>query len=158
MIMEIERKFLVIDDSWRNDYSKKVHLRQGYLPTCQGCTVRVRVSDTEGWITIKGPSINISRSEFEYTIPKADAEKMLLEFAADNFIDKIRYFINYKGAEWVVDEFFGRNRGLVLSEIELKSEDSAYSKPSWAGEEVSGDSRYSNSSLSRNPYLNWNKI
>lgn len=158
MIIEIERKFLVQNDSWRDDYTKKVHLRQGYLPTSKGCTVRVRLSDAEGWITIKGPSVNISRSEFEYLIPRADAEKMLLEFAADNFIEKIRYSINYHGSEWVVDEFFGRNRGLVLAEIELDSEDSDYSKPPWVGMEVSQDHRYSNSSLSQHPYLNWDKI
>ncbi len=158
MAIEIERKFLVQDNSWRDNYAKKVKLRQGYLMISKDCTVRVRVSDTEGWISVKGQSVNISRSEFEYPIPRADAEKMLAEFAAGNLIEKIRYFINYQGSEWVVDEFSGHNRGLILTEIELSSEDAAYQKPAWAGKEVSGDHRYSNSGLSQHPYLNWGKL
>ena len=155
MAIEIERKFLVQNDSWRDNYTKKVKLRQGYLMISRDCTIRVRVSDTEAWLTIKGRAENISRSEFEYPIPNVDAEKILSEFAADNVIEKIRYFIDYEGSEWVVDEFFGRNRGLVLAEIELSSEDVIYEKPSWIGEDVSHDYRYSNSKLSQNPYLNW---
>lgn len=155
--IEIERKFLLKNDSWRDYYTKKIEFRQGYLSSSKDCTVRVRVSDTEGWVTIKGLTRNISRSEFEYLIPKADAESMLLEFAAENIIEKIRYFIDHQGSEWVVDEFFGRNRGLVLAEIELSSEDAICKIPPWVGEEVSGDYRYSNSNLSQNPYLSWEK-
>jgi adenylate cyclase len=157
MGIEIERKFLLKNDSWRDHYTKKMELRQGYLSTSNDCTVRVRVSDIEGWVTIKGRTRNISCSEFEYLIPKADAESMLLEFAADNIVEKIRYFIDYHGSEWVVDEFFGRNRGLVLAEIELKSEDVICEIPSWIGEDVSGDYRYKNSNLSQKPYLSWEK-
>ena len=157
MPIEIERKFLLKDDSWRDHYSKKMELRQGYLSCSTGCTVRVRVSGEDAWITIKGSPRNITRSEFEYLIPKADAENMLLEFAGDNVVEKIRYFINYKGTQWVVDEFSGRNRGLVLAEVELKSEDAICEKPAWLGEEVTNDHRYSNSNLSQNPYSNWKK-
>jgi len=157
MAIEIERKFLLKDDSWREFCSKKIELRQAYLSTSPDCTVRVRVSDIEAWVTIKGRSHNISRSEFEYLIPKSDAENMLLEFAAENIIEKVRYFIKYKGSEWVVDEFFGRNRGLVLAEIELNSEDHVCEIPAWIGTEVSEDHRYSNSNLSQNPYLSWGK-
>jgi len=155
MGIEIERKFLLKNDSWRNHYSKKMELRQGYLSGSADCTVRVRVSDEEGWITVKGRFRNITRSEFEYLIPKADAENMLLEFAGENIVEKMRYFIDYKGNEWVVDEFFGRNRGLVLAELELKFEDVIYEKPAWLGEDVSNDYRYCNSNLSRNPYSSW---
>ena len=155
MGIEIERKFLLKNDSWRDHYTKKMELRQGYLSSSKGCTVRVRVADEESWITIKGKAENISRSEFEYLIPKADAENMLMEFSADSIVEKIRYFINYQGAEWVVDEFFGRNRGLVLAEIELKSEGVIFEKPAWLGEDVSNDYRYCNSNLSKNPYENW---
>ena len=157
MAIEIERKFLLKNDSWRDHYGKKMELRQGYLSCSEDCTVRVRVSDEKAWITVKGRSHNITRSEFEYLIPKADAENMLLEFAAENIVEKIRYFIDYKGAEWIVDEFFGRNRGLVLAEIELSSENLSYEKPAWIGEEVSNDYRYCNSNLSQNPYSTWNK-
>ena len=130
-------------------------MRQGYLSTSKDCTVRVRVSDTEAWVTIKGITHNISCSEFEYLIPKADAESMLLEFAAENIVKKIRYFIEHEGSGWVVDEFFGRNRGLVLAEIELSSEDVICEIPAWVGQEVSEDHRYKNSNLSQNPYLKW---
>ena len=157
MAIEIERKFLLKNDSWRDYYTKKMELRQGYLSCSKDCTVRVRVSGEEGWITVKGKPRNISRSEFEYLIPKTDAENMLLEFAAENIIEKIRYFIDYEGSKWIVDEFFGRNRGLVLAEIELSSENIIYEPPEWLGEEVSNDYRYCNSNLSQKPYLNWEK-
>ena len=157
MKIEIERKFLLKNDSWRKHYSKKMQLRQAYLFTSPDCSVRVRVSDAEGWITIKGRTHNISRSEYEYLIPKADAESMLTEFAVENIIEKIRYFIDYKGSEWVIDEFFGSNRGLIVAEIELSSEDAIYEKPAWIGEEVSHDYRYYNSNLSKKPYTKWLK-
>jgi len=157
MAVEIERKFLLKNDSWRDYFTKKIELRQGYLSTAKDCTVRVRVADTEAWLTIKGRVRNISSSEFEYLIPKADAENMLLEFAADNIIEKIRYFIDHEGSEWVVDEFFGRNRGLILAEIELSSEDVICEIPPWIGKEVSEDHRYKNSNLSKIPYLSWEK-
>ena len=157
MGIEIERKFLLKNDSWRDHYTKKMELRQAYLSRSKDCTVRVRVADEDAWITVKGKAENISRSEFEYLIPKADAENMLMEFAADNIVEKIRYFIDYEGSEWVVDEFFGRNRGLVLAEIELKSEEVIFEKPAWLGEDVSNDYRYCNSNLSQNPYENWEK-
>ena len=155
--IEIERKFLLKNDSWRDHYTKKMELRQGYLSTAKDCTVRVRIADDEAFVTIKGKSRNISRSEFEYSIPKTDAESMLLEFSAENIIEKTRYFIDYKGSEWTIDEFFGSNRTLVLAEIELSSEDAVYAKPDWIGDEVSGDCRYYNSNLSENPYSTWKK-
>ena len=157
MKKEIERKFLLKNDSWREHYSKKMQLRQGYLSTSENCTVRVRVSDAEGWVTIKGRTHNISRSEYEYFIPKADAESMLTEFAAENIVEKIRYFIDYKGSEWVVDEFFASNRGLIVAEIELSAEDVICEIPDWIGEEVSDDYRYYNSNLSKKPYTKWVK-
>ena len=157
MAVEIERKFLLKNDSWRDHYTKKIHLRQGYLSTSKKCIVRVRVSDTEAWVSIKGQTRNISHSEFEYLIPEADAENMLLEFAAENIVEKIRYFIDYEGSEWVVDEFLGSNKGLVLAEIELSSEDAVCEIPPWIGKEVSEDHRYKNSNLSQKPYTKWEK-
>lgn len=155
MAIEIERKFLLKNDSWRESCIKKTQLRQGYLSSSAGCTVRVRVSDEEGWITVKGRTRGIARSEFEYLIPKNDAENMLLEFAGDNVVEKTRYFVEYKGVQWMIDEFSGRNLGLFLAEIELESEEAVFEKPEWLGEDISNDYRYSNSNLSRNPYLNW---
>ncbi|MDD5598412.1 MAG: CYTH domain-containing protein [Victivallaceae bacterium] len=155
MAMEIERKFLVSGDSWRSGCAEKLELRQGYIAGGDGCIVRVRVSDTDGWITVKGPARNISRSEFEYRIPREDAEIMLLDFAAGRIVEKTRYFIDHKGGGWIIDEFSGRNCGLVLAEIELDSEDAFFAQPDWLGKEVSGDYRYHNSYLSRNPYSEW---
>ncbi|MDD5727251.1 MAG: CYTH domain-containing protein [Victivallales bacterium] len=156
MAMEIERKFLVKNDSWRDNCTRKQQLRQGYLAAAENCTVRVRVSDTEGWLSIKGPTVNISRSEFEYVISRADAEILLAEFAAGRQVEKIRYFVRYRETEWVVDEFIGSNRGLIVAEVELASETAAYDKPSWLGCEVSRDRRYRNSHLARHPYSEWN--
>lgn len=155
MPVEIERKFLVINDSWRNDWSRQLKLRQGYLFIAENCTVRVRMDDEHGYLTVKGRTENISRSEFEYPVPYEDAEEMLADLSSGVIIEKTRYFINYNGIEWVVDEFSGRNRGLVLAELELSSEDAVFEKPGWAGEEVSGDCRYRNSRLSRKPYQDW---
>jgi adenylate cyclase len=157
MGIEIERKFLLKNDSWRDHFTKKMELRQGYFSTSDDCTVRIRISDNEAWLTIKGKTRNISRSEFEYLIPKEDAESMLLELAAEDIVEKVRYFIDCEGSEWVVDEFHGRNRGLVVAEIELSSEDVICEKPEWIGKEVSSDYRYSNSNLSKKPYSRWKK-
>jgi adenylate cyclase len=155
MGIEIERKFLVINDSWRKDFETKMLLRQGYISTSENCVVRIRISDSEAWLTIKGANVNITRSEFEYCIPIVDAQEMLDKFAGDNVIEKIRYFIDYHGNEWIIDEFAGLNKGLVLAEIELDSEHSCYDVPSWAGKDVTDDYRYCNSSLSRTPYSSW---
>jgi adenylate cyclase len=155
MAIEIERKFLVSGDSWRSIWTEKQELSQGYLSESDNCTIRVRISDDDAWLTIKGPSRNISRAEFEYRIPREEAKIMLQDLAEGRVVEKSRYFINYKGSDWVVDEFFGRNRGLLMAEIELSSEDAFFEKPDWIGEEVSGDYRYHNSYLSRNPYSEW---
>lgn len=155
MPVEIERKFLVCNDSWRGKHQKMTRMRQGYLCAAENCVVRVRLDDENGWLTVKGRTSNISRPEFEYTIPREEAEKMLLGMSSGVIIEKIRYVVNYKGNEWVIDEFAGANEGLILAEIELESEQQDFEKPEWAGEEVSQDHRYCNASLSRNPYKNW---
>lgn len=155
MAVEIERKFLVSGDSWRRLWTEKQKLCQGYLSGSENCTVRVRISATAAWITVKGRARKVSRLEFEYRIPREDAEVMLSDLAGGRIVEKTRYFINYKGSDWVVDEFSGRNRGLVLAEIELSSEDAFFEKPDWLGEEVSEDCRYRNSHLSRHPYSEW---
>ncbi|MDD5727485.1 MAG: CYTH domain-containing protein [Victivallales bacterium] len=157
MHIEIERKFLVIDDSWRRHRGRRIELRQGYLCTGGKCTVRVRTDGEHGWLTVKGRTENISRPEFEYLIPREDAEAMLVNLSSGGIVEKVRYFVNVDGTEWVVDEFSGRNRGLVLAELELSAEDVFFEKPAWAGEEVSGDYRYHNSSLANNPYRDWPK-
>ena len=155
MPVEIERKFLVCNDSWRGKHHKMSEMRQGYLCAAENCTVRVRLDDENAWLTIKGRTQNISRPEFEYPVPREEAQKMLSDLSSGIIIEKIRYFVNCKGKEWVIDEFSGDNRGLILAEIELESEQQDFEKPEWAGEDVSDDHRYCNASLSQNPYKSW---
>jgi len=152
MGIEIERKFLVIGDGWKT--VEPVLLRQGYLNTDKSRTVRVRTAGQKAFLTIKGKTTNVSRSEFEYLIPLQDAESMLL-LCSDSIIEKQRYTLPIGGLVWEVDEFCGENQGLVVAEVELESESQVVTRPDWVGEEVSGDTRYYNSSLALMPFSNW---
>jgi CYTH domain-containing protein len=154
MATEIERKFLLANDDWRKLASGTVY-RQGYLCADENRTVRVRVIGDKGFLTIKGKSVGISRMEYEYEIPVADAETLIEELCAKPFIEKKRYRIEYKGFLYEVDEFFSDNEGLVVAEIELTSETQKFVKPSWLGREVSDDNRYFNASLVKHPYSCW---
>jgi len=129
--------------------------RQGYLNSVKERTVRVRTINDQGFLTIKGVSVGATRLEYEYEIPLEDANALLDELCEKPLIEKNRYKINFSGFTWEVDEFFGENDGLVVAEIELESEDQAFDKPEWVGEEVTGDSRYFNSNLINNPYTKW---
>ncbi|MBR4840289.1 MAG: CYTH domain-containing protein [Paludibacteraceae bacterium] len=153
MNLEIERKFLLKDDSWKAG-NIGIHYKQAYLNEPGGNTVRVRIEGDEAKLTIKSKAIGISRQEFEYTIPLADAEALFL-LARTPIVEKYRYKIPYAGNIWEVDEFVGQNEGLVVAEIELNSENQAFEKPSWIGDEVTGDKRYYNSHLARHPYSEW---
>ena len=153
---EIERKFLVKGDGWRGA-AEGVRYRQGYLTRERGRTVRVRLAGERGYLTVKGMTTGISRPEYEYEIPARDAAEMLDTLALRPLIEKIRYRIPFAGRTWEVDEFLGDNEGLVVAEIELPEPDAPFEKPAWAGEEVSSDERYFNSSLSRCPYRAWAK-
>ena len=153
MALEIERKFLVKEDTWRNEQG--THYRQGYLNSIKERTVRVRTIGDKGYLTIKGISKGPVRTEYEYEIPVAEAEAMLDELCEKPLIEKKRYKIEFKGFVWEVDEFFGENQGLIVAEVELEKEDQAFSKPEWVGEEVTGDPKYFNANLIHNPYKNW---
>lgn len=153
MNIEIERKFLLKNDNWR-DGAVGVHYKQAYLNEKGDNTVRVRIEGEKAKLTIKGKSSNISRLEFEYDIPMADAEA-LFTLAKTPIVEKYRYKIMYAGNCWEVDEFLGMNRGLVVAEIELESETQSFEKPDWIGMEVSGDKRYTNANLARKPYCEW---
>ncbi len=153
MPKEIERKFLVVSDEYKS--SPRKYYKQGYLSVEPDKTVRVRVVGDKGFLTVKGRNNGISRAEYEYEIPAADANDMLDNLVKTGVIEKWRYVCVVDGKKWEVDEFLGDNAGLVVAEIELQSEDEPFSKPAWAGDEVSGDARYYNSSLSQNPYKNW---
>jgi adenylate cyclase len=154
MGVEIERKFLPCSDGWRT-LGQPVLLRQGYLSSDPARVVRVRIEGDLGWLTIKGPSVGASRGEWEYPIPVQDASELLDGLCQQPIIEKYRRRIAWGGMVWEVDEFLGANAGLVVAEIELRSEDQAFAKPDWAGIEVTGDARYYNSSLIAHPFSSW---
>jgi adenylate cyclase len=154
MGVEIERKFLVAGDAWRA-LGTPVLLRQGYLSSDPDRTVRVRVEDGAGTMTIKGRSVGATRGEWEYPIPLADANELLDRLCQQPIIEKYRSRIAFGGNVWEVDEFLGANAGLVVAEIELASEEQAFDKPDWIAEDVTHDKRYFNSSLIRHPFSGW---
>jgi adenylate cyclase len=155
MAQEIERKFLIANDAWRNGASG-VHYRQGYLSTEPTRTVRVRLAGSRGYLTIKGKSSGAARLEYEYEIPAADANELLDLLCQRPLIEKVRYKITFAGMTWEVDEFEGENAGLLIAEVELQSEDQRVELPPWVGEEVTGDRRYYNASLIAQPFSSWN--
>ena len=154
MAYEIERKFLLSGHQWRENASG-LAIRQGYLLRDAGKTLRVRTLGQKGFLTIKGRGSGITRPEFEYEIPKSDAEFLLEGLCESPLLEKIRYRVPYEGFIWEIDEFLGENSGLFVAEIELVSEDQIFPRPQWLGMEVTGDPRYYNSNLSRCPYKVW---
>ena len=157
MATEIERKFIV-----KGDFSKEVcdsqRIVQGYICSQPGRTVRIRIRGEKGFLTIKGPSDDkgLSRYEFEQEIPLPDAEQ-LMNLCEKGANDQVRHLVRVGKHTWEVDVFHGANEGLVMAEIELASEDEPFEKPDWIGEEVSGDRRYYNSMLTKEPYSQWTK-
>ena len=157
MGVEIERKFLVTTDIWRVHVCEPGRLlRQGYLVSGPPLTVRVRISESEAWLTLKGLVVGLSRSEFEYSIPLSDAEEMLASYAVSAVVEKIRYRIAFGNLVIEVDEFRGDNDGLIVAEVEFPDEDTPFSPPDWFAREVTEDSRYSNSQLAMYPFSKWN--
>ncbi len=156
MAIEIERKFLVKGDGWRGMGLGMVYC-QGYIPSKEGRTVRVRIAGDRGFLTIKGPSVGNARAEFEYSIPVEDAREMLETLCERPYIEKTRYKIAIGALTWEVDEFAGDNQGLILAEVELTEEHQIIELPDWIGEEVSGDFRYFNSNLAKHPFSGWSE-
>lgn len=156
MAVEIERKFLVLDDSFKHEAFSSSHIVQGYICSERGRTVRIRIRDEKGYITIKGPSVDggLSRYEFEQEIALDDA-RQLMKLCDPGIIDKRRYLVRAGKQTFEVDEFYGDNEGLVMAEVELSAADEAFVKPAFIGQEVTGDRRYYNSQLRSNPYRNW---
>lgn len=155
MAMEIERKFLVGSEAWREKADAGTTMRQGYLCADEDRAVRVRLMGHSAKLTIKGPSEGISRSEYEYDIPAGDAREMLEALCIGTPIAKTRYRVEHGGHVWEVDVFEGDNAGLVLAEVELTSANESVDVPGWAGEEVSEDERYFNAYLTRHPFSSW---
>ncbi|MBO9730258.1 MAG: CYTH domain-containing protein [Chitinophaga sp.] len=157
MPKEIERKYLVDLDKWQQvEKPAGQHYRQGYLVTDPQKTIRVRLTPTQGFLTIKGISTGASRLEYEYEIPVAEAKELLDNFAVSE-LSKIRYHVDFKQHTWEVDEFLGDNAGLFIAEIELSSEDEAFEIPEWVTEDVTGEKQYYNANLTIHPYKNWQR-
>ena len=154
--LEIERKFLVKGDGYKQLAFDSSRIKQGYICSERGRTVRVRIRDSHGYLTIKGPSENggLSRYEFEKEITLDEATQ-LMALCEPGIIDKRRYLVKSGSHTFEVDEFYGENEGLVMAEVELGSEDESYEKPDFIEEEVTGDRRYYNSQLRRNPFSVW---
>lgn len=155
-MIEIERKFLVTSDAYKTEAYKQSRIVQGFLNTHKERTVRVRIQGDTGFLTIKGASSanGLSRFEWEKELLVTECEA-LLKLCEKSIIEKIRYEINFGNHIFEVDEFFGDNKGLVIAEIELSDETETFEKPTWLGKEVTGDIRYYNSQLSKQPYIAW---
>ena len=155
MHTETERKFLVRSEAFRSAVTESHRISQGYIAHDGGNTVRVRILDDKGILTIKGPTNGMSRAEWEIEVPLKDAED-LMRLTKSGRIEKVRHIVPAgNGRVWEVDEFLGENAGLIMAEIELGSEDEAFERPSWLGAEVTGDRRYYNSYLSKVPFGTW---
>lgn len=157
MAVEIERKFLLVDEQWREQVLSQSTFCQGYLSRTPERTVRVRVADDRGWLTVKGLTRGLSRTEFEYEIPVDEAQQMLDQLCEQPIIEKWRYRVEFKGHLWEIDEFRGDNAGLIVAEVELTSEDEEFFRPHWLGREVTDDHRYFNSNLIEHPFKEWNQ-
>ncbi len=155
MATEIERKFLISQDTWRPGASGCRYV-QGYLSREPGRIVRIRQAGASAFLTIKGLARGTARPEFEYPLPFSDAEE-LMQLCLRPLIEKTRYGVEYRGKHWEVDEFHGENDGLILAEIELSREDEPVDLPPWVGKEVSDDPRYFNAYLSEHPFTQWGK-
>jgi adenylate cyclase len=156
MNLEIERKFLVKNDSFKLNAFQKKHIKQGFLNSDKERTVRVRIIENKAFLTIKGKSNKAGtiRFEWEKEIPILEAEKLML-LTEKTAIEKYRYYIKEDNHIFEVDEFFGANSGLIIAEIELTTEGEFFSKPAWLGKEVTGELKYYNSSLSKSPFCFW---
>ncbi|MBQ9076738.1 MAG: CYTH domain-containing protein [Muribaculaceae bacterium] len=150
MAKEIERKFLVVNESYKLSASRIDDLKQGYISLQKESTVRIRIKNDSAFLTIKGMTMGMTRDEWEYAIPVDAAEEMLSKIACGRIIDKTRYIVPYGNHTWEIDEFHGYHEGLVVAEIELKAEDESFPLPPFIGKEVTGDAAYYNSTLAGN--------
>jgi adenylate cyclase len=152
---EIEHKFLAASDAWRAAAVRRTAMRQGYLADGERASVRVRVAGDRAWLNIKSGGFVASRQEFEYAIPVAEAAEMLQSLCSGPLVEKIRYIVPYAGREWEVDEFHGRNAGLVVAELELEREGQTFERPPWLGREVTHLPQYYNVRLVAHPFCDW---
>ncbi|MCF7522188.1 CYTH domain-containing protein [Neisseria sp. ZJ106] len=154
MTIEIERRFLLKNDGWRQTASAPQRLQQGYLSVEKERTIRVRIIDDKAWLTLKGYISDVSRSEFEYEIPAAHA-RIMMDTMCPFKMEKNRYRVDFGGFVFEIDEYFGDNAPLMVAEIELPAEDTEFPRPDWLGEEITADGKFTNAYLSKHPYSTW---
>ena len=156
MATEIEHKFLLKNEDWRKaNIIKSVRYRQGYMASNKQSSVRVRISDHDAFLNIKGATLGVKRQEYEYPIPEQDARELLDNLCTKPLVEKTRYYVEHEGYTWEIDVFEGDNEGLVVAEVEIEEEGQDFPLPSWVGKEVSDDPRYYNSCLAEHPYKDW---
>ena len=155
MAIEIEHKFLLANDDWRQHISRSVKYRQGYLSSQASSSIRIRISDEHAWLNIKSATIGTQRHEYEYEIPLPDANDIIDNLCGKPLIEKTRNIVIDHGNTWEIDEFEGENKGLCVAEIELSEMGKTFVKPHWLGEEVTHDLRYYNNNLAIYPYSEW---
>lgn len=155
MAIEIEHKFLLANEDWRQHIQKSVKYKQGYLSSQPTSSIRIRIADKQAWLNIKSATIGTQRLEFEYEIPLSDADEIISTLCGKPLIEKIRHFVPNEDNIWEIDEFEGDNQGLIVAEIELSIVGKNFTKPYWLGAEVTHDLRYYNNNLAVNPYKKW---
>lgn len=155
MAIEIEHKFLLINDDWRQLVTESMKYKQGYLSSEKTTSIRVRICNDKAWLNIKSATIGNFRHEYEYEIPHQDAEEIINNLCRKPLIEKTRHLIPIDQHVWEIDEFEGENEGLIVAEIELQEADQTFIKPSWLGQEVTHDLRYYNNNLSTHPFTKW---
>ena len=154
MAVEIERKFLIVKDKLPA-LEKGTPIEQGYIPTANETTVRIRIAGDNAFLCVKSPKDNFSRHEYEFAIPVIDAREMLGVACHAQRIEKLRYLVSLQELTWEIDVFLGANKGLIVAEVELQTEDQSVLLPEWIEKEVTEDNRYSNYALAMNPYKLW---
>lgn len=154
MAVEIERRFLLADDTWRAQSRRSVVMLQGYLTVEKECTIRVRITGGDARLTIKGFISDVSRREFEYPVPRKDAEE-ILQNLCPFVLEKTRHYVDVGNVLFEIDEYGGANAPLVIAELELPAENAPYPRPAWLGREITADGRYTNAYLSKHPFSQW---
>lgn len=155
MGVEIERKFLLAGNEWRACVGRSVEIVQGYLAQTESCSIRARIAGNSGALNLKGLTLGVSRSEFEFEVPVEDARQIIEQYCRGAVIQKTRHYLELGGHQWEIDEFAGENTGLIVAELELRSENEVFDKPRWLGIEVTGEARYYNICLAKKPYRTW---
>lgn len=155
MALEVEHKFLLANNDWRQQIMHSEVFKQGYLSSQPTSSIRVRICEHRAWLNIKSATIGTHRHEYEYEIPLADAEEILSHLCNKPLIEKTRHYVRHRDNLWEIDEFEGANQGLIVAEIELDEIGQSFDKPEWLGIEVTDDLRYYNNNLALHPYSEW---